>query len=113
MMPSYRAQTDGARQYWLRGILTETGSGNIADHLGNYRLIVMYANRKKSGKIPDASTDFFGCQRSGQERLYQTWLTNLNRKTSLACRDAQLRSVREGVTQCLGMPLVTSEVDNV
>src|SRR5205085_10905996 len=41
-----------------RSRLIDAGLGDAADHLGNYRLIVMPANRRKQAKMPDARTAF-------------------------------------------------------
>lgn len=76
-----------------RKVLSEKGLEDVADHLGNYRLVVMYANRKKSGKMPNQSTDFFGRNRAELEPLYQSALVNLNRETFLAFRDARFRLI--------------------
>jgi hypothetical protein len=86
-----------------RKVLNDKELGDVADHLGNYRLVVMYANRKKSGKMPDQSTDFFGRHRAELEPLYQAALANLTRDTFLAFRDARLRVIQSEVTSVLGL----------
>lgn len=86
-----------------RKVLIEKGLGDIADHIGNYRLVVMYANRKKSGKMPDGSTDFFGRNRAELEPLFQSALSDLNRETFLAFRDARLRLIQAEVKAYLAL----------
>lgn len=95
-----------------RKVLFEKGLGDVADHLGNYRLVVMYANRKKSGKMPDATTDFFGRNRAELESLYQAALSDLNRETFLAFRDARLRLIQREVTSVLGLAVDIQEVNH-
>lgn len=93
-----------------RKVLNDKGLGDVADHLGNYRLVVMYANRKKSGKMPDESTDFFGRNRAELEPLYQAALADLNRETFLAFRDARLRLIQREVSSVLGLAKEFQEV---
>lgn len=86
------------------------GLEDVADHMGNYRPAVMHASRKKSGRMPDQGTDFFGRNRGELEPLYQTALANLNRKASLAFRDARLRLIQTDVTSVLGLAKELKEV---
>lgn len=43
-----------------RSKLEKAGMGEIADYLGNYRLVVLPINRRKLANWPDANTDFSG-----------------------------------------------------
>jgi Protein of unknown function DUF262 len=86
-----------------RKILGDKGLADVADHLGNYRLIVMYANRRKSSNIPDSSTDFFGRRQTELEPLYQMALAKLDRESFLAFRDARFRLIKQKVTTVLGL----------
>lgn len=87
-----------------RSKLVEIGLRDVADHLGNYRLIVMPANRRKQAKMPDAGTAFFGRKDPKVEPLYQAVLANLCRETYIAFRDARASLIRLKVEEflCLG-----------
>lgn len=86
-----------------RKVLAAKGLADVADHLGNYRLVVMYANRRKSSRMPDMATDFFGRKQAELEPLYQIALTELDRESFLAFRDARLRLIQQEVTTVLGL----------
>jgi hypothetical protein len=88
-----------------RAPLTEQGLGDVVNHVGNYRLIVMPANRRKSAHMPDATTDFFGRRQSEVDALYLATIQNLSRDTFVAFRNARASLIRERVEQFLGLPL--------
>ena len=84
-----------------RKVLSEKHLADVADHLGNYRLIVMPANRRKSASMPNTSTGFFGRQRAELEPLYQAALADLNRETFLAFRTARFKLIQAEVEDYL------------
>jgi hypothetical protein len=86
-----------------RSRLIEAGLGDVADHLGNYRLIVMPANRRKQARMPDGSTAFFGRGDGQVEGLYKVALADLNRDTYLAFRDGRAGLIRKQVEVFLGL----------
>jgi uncharacterized protein with ParB-like and HNH nuclease domain len=90
-----------------RSKLQDAGLGDIADHLGNYRLIVMPANRRKLAKMPDARTAFYGRNNLRLEPLYQRALGDMNRDNFLAFRDARAELIRQDVEAFLGLSIVT------
>lgn len=49
------------------------------DHLGNYRLILIHANRKKLAKIPDMHTSFFGKEDAEVASYYSNLLKDFNK----------------------------------
>lgn len=85
-----------------RSELSKKGMSDIANHFGNYRLIVMPANRRKSAVMPDQDTDFFGRKDANVEHLYKQALASLTRESYLAFRDARAERVRQEVTAYLG-----------
>jgi hypothetical protein len=87
-----------------RKVLEGAGLGDVANHIGNYRLIVMPANRRKSSNFPSAKTDFFGRNRAELEPLYQAALAELTRETFLAFRDARLRVIQTEVACYIAIP---------
>ena len=84
--------------------LDDLGLADLADHIGNYRLLVMPANRRKSANMPDdGSTGFFGRELTGVAPLYRAALSNLSRETYLAFRDARAALIRQEVEDFLGL----------
>lgn len=75
------------------------------DHLGNYRLIVMPANRRKSATLPDSHTAFFGRSELALESIYETVLKQLNTKNFEAFRDVRANLIAQRVGQFIGLPL--------
>jgi hypothetical protein len=73
-------------------ILADKGLADIADHLGNYRLIVMPINRRKKANMPTTTTDFFGRNDPTLEPLYQAALQDLATEQYLAFRDSEPNS---------------------
>jgi hypothetical protein len=86
-----------------RKLLYDAGLADVANHIGNYRLIVMPANRRKKDKMPDLDTDFFGRENETLEPLYRAALAKLNRKTFVAFRDERLRVIQAEVSEYLGV----------
>ena len=86
-----------------RSKLSEAGLGDAADHLGNYRLIVMPANRRKQAKMPNAQTAFFGRQDPRLEPLYEAAMSNLSREHYVAFRDARAAMIQQQVETFLGI----------
>ncbi len=70
-----------------RKVLTDYGLGDLADHVGNYRLVVMPINRRKKANMPTTTTDFYGRQDETLEPLYQAAIENLTRETFQSFRD--------------------------
>lgn len=68
--------------------LEDAGLRSDADHIGNYRLVVMPANRRKLAKMPDESTAFFGRHQPELEAAYRRAYANLNRESFLDSRHA-------------------------
>ena len=86
-----------------RSRLIDAGLGDAADHLGNYRLIVMPANRRKQAKMPDVRTAFFGRHDERLEPLYRAALGTMSRDSYVAFRDARTALIRAQVEVFLGV----------
>lgn len=83
--------------------LADLELGDVADHIGNFRLLVMPANRRKSAKLPDDATGFFGRNLPEVESTYQAALTCLDRDTFLAFRNSRAALIRGRVEEFLGL----------
>jgi hypothetical protein len=95
-----------------RAPLTNSGLGDVVDHLGNYRLIVMLANRHKLASMPDASTDFFGKEDADVSMYFQLTLEDLahgdqakSRESFTAFCERRAALIREHVAAVLGVTL--------
>jgi len=84
-----------------RKILSERGLGDLADHLGNYRLVVMPINRRKRAQMPTLATDFYGRHDDGLEQLYEAAIGELSRETFQTFRDARAASIISAVNDFL------------
>jgi hypothetical protein len=87
-----------------RSELQKCGMGDVADHIGNYRLIVMPANRRKLAKMPNDQTSFFGRHDPDVELYYELTLDELGREAFLAFRDARATLIRSCVKNFLRLP---------
>jgi hypothetical protein len=91
------------------------GLGDIVDHIGNYRLVVMPVNRRKLAKMPDDATEFFGRRIESVERAYRTCAAEartpekqISRDAMLAFRDARAALLQAAVSDFLGVPIADS-----
>ncbi len=83
--------------------LSKMGMGDLVDHIGNYRLVVMPINRRKLAKMPDNETAFFGRGAAGVEQAYQAAVANLSKETFIAFRDARAALIQKNVREFLGL----------
>jgi hypothetical protein len=86
-----------------RSRLVADGLGDLANHIGNYRLIVMPANRRKSARMPDQTTAFVGRNHPDLEPLYQQALVSCSREHFQAFRDARAALIRARVEAFVGL----------
>lgn len=98
-----------------RSPLCAMGLGDIVDHIGNYRLVVMPVNRRKLAKMPNDATSFFGRREGSVERAYQACTAEvtaadkqLTRESMLAFRDARAALLQAHVSEFLGVPMADS-----
>jgi hypothetical protein len=88
-----------------RKILADLQCEVDANHIGNYRLVVMPINRRKRAKMPDQNADFFGRGIDSVEPKYNMACANFSRDTYLAFRNARAEVMREEVKKFLSLPL--------
>lgn len=95
-----------------RAPLGTMGLGDIVNHLGNYRLVVMPVNRRKLAKMPDDATAFFGRRVEPVETAYRACVAEtraagapLSRAAMLAFRDTRAVMLEKAVSDFLGVPL--------
>jgi hypothetical protein len=86
-----------------RKILADQGLGDLADHIGNNRLVVMPINRRKKASMPTNETDFDGRNDKQVKLLYQTAISNLNRETYEAFRNERAARKIEAVNNFLDL----------
>jgi hypothetical protein len=94
-----------------RKILVNQGFGDGADHIGNYRLVVMPINRRKRADMPTTSTDFYGRHDEQLEPLYQAAIANLNRETYEAFRDERASRIIAAVNEFLDLDQTATNPD--
>jgi hypothetical protein len=95
-----------------RSPLTKIGLGDVVNHVGNYRLVVMPVNRRKLARMPDLQTAFFGSADAIVKGGYASCLAQvapkggvLTKPQFLAFRDARATLIRSTVSAFLGVPV--------
>jgi len=88
-----------------RKVLADLGLDTEANHIGNYRLVVMPINRRKRAKMPDQNTGFFGRGIDPVEAAYSRACNSLTAETYTKFRNARTELVRGGVKDFLELPL--------
>ncbi len=86
-----------------RSGLRKTEMGDIADRIGNYRLVVLPINRRKTDHWPDAQTDFTGGQDSAVSAAYQKALAEWNRDNYTKFEFARAAFIQRRVEEFLGL----------
>jgi hypothetical protein len=81
--------------------------GDIANNLGNYRLVVLPVNRRKLAQWPDATTDFTGKEDPAIASSYTDALSNFNRDNYLAFVSSRMILVQGKVMAFLGLRMVS------
>lgn len=89
-----------------RSKLIKEQMGDIADHLGNYRLLVLPLNRRKKAQWPDAATDFIGKNDPIVASAYAKTLEEFNRDTYRDFISARMTFIRRQVAAFLGLKVV-------
>ena len=87
-----------------RARLRAKGMEDVVNHLGNYRLIVMPANRRKTDNMPDSQTAFFGKESPTVSMAYQSAVENLTRDSFIAFREARATLIQTKVREFLSLP---------
>jgi hypothetical protein len=81
--------------------------GDIADSLGNYRLIVLLKNRHKSAKFPDIKTDFIGNKDAKIVSAYIKAISDFNRDTYLAFVSSREKFIQSRVEAFLALDVIS------
>ena len=87
----------------------KSGNGDIANHVGNYRLVVLPVNRRKLARWPDANTDFTGKNDPEIQAAYNRALANFERATYLDFISTRANLIKKRVEEFMGLKLVTTE----
>lgn len=89
----------------------EMGLGDVVDHIGNYRLVVMPVNRRKKAAMPTRDTAFFAAKLDEVSTPYEKCIATVAKKSAvldradfLAFRDARAEAIKSGVSAFLGVP---------
>jgi uncharacterized protein DUF262 len=94
--------------------LSRMGLGDVVNQIGNYRLVVLPVNRRKSGKLPNNTTAFFGRNQKPIETLFascverHTMNGTVDRAAFLAFRNARSELIANTVQDFLGVRLAAN-----
>jgi hypothetical protein len=86
-----------------RSRLRKADMGDIADRIGNYRLVVLPVNRRKTDHWPDAQTNFSGGQDTTIVAAYQQALAAWSRDNYLQFESARAAFIQRRVEEFLGL----------
>jgi len=86
-----------------RAKLNAAGMADIANHYGNYRLVVLPVNRRKSAKWPNQTTDFIGRNDPGVSAAFEKCCGNFSRDTYQAFIDARSAVIARGLEQFMNL----------
>ena len=92
-----------------RSKVQKSGNGDIANHVGNYRLVVLPVNRRKLARWPDANTDFTGKNDPGIQTAYDRALAKFERATYLDFISTRENLIKKRVEEFMGLKLVGGE----
>jgi hypothetical protein len=93
-----------------RSRLRKADMGDIADRIGNYRLVVLPVNRRKTDHWPDAQTNFSGGQDSIVSAAYQQALAAWGRDNYLQFESARAAFIQRRVEEFLGLKTGDQEI---
>lgn len=86
-----------------RSKLFKENMGDIADRIGNYRLLVLPKNRHKLAKFPDEKTDFSGKDHMEIASVYSEAISDFNRNNYLAFINAREAYIQHQVEAFLDL----------
>ncbi len=86
-----------------RSKLWDLKLGDIADRLGNFRLVVLPVNRRKLASWPDAKTDFCGANDKFVSDAYQKAVLHFDRETYSAFESERAAFIRRKVEEFLDL----------
>lgn len=86
-----------------RSRLRDANMADVADHIGNYRLVVLPINRRKTNNWPDAKTNFSGREDASVSAPYTQALAKFDREIYLKFQTARAAFIRRRVEEFLGL----------
>jgi uncharacterized protein with ParB-like and HNH nuclease domain len=93
-----------------RSRLRKTGLGDVADRIGNYRLVVLPINRRKLDHWPDSTTDFAGAGEAEIAAAYRKTVANYDRANYTEFESARAKFIRNKVEEFLSYPSTDSGI---
>jgi hypothetical protein len=86
-----------------RSRLRDANMADVADHIGNYRLVVLPINRRKTNHWPDAETNFSGREDASVSTLYNQALAKFDRDIYLQFEFSRAAFIRRRVEEFLSL----------
>ena len=93
-----------------RSRLRKANMGDVADCIGNFRLVVLPINRRKLDSWPDAQTDFVGVNDPDVAAAYKKALSEWNRDNYLQFESARAAYIKRQVETFLGLETGETEI---
>jgi hypothetical protein len=93
-----------------RSRLRKANMGDVADRIGNFRLVVLPINRRKLDSWPDAQTDFVGVNDPDVAAAYKKALSEWNRDNYLQFESARAAYIKRQVETFLGLETGETEI---
>ena len=93
-----------------RSRLRKANMGDVADRIGNFRLVVLPINRRKLDSWPDAQTDFVGVNDPDVAAAYKKALSEWNRDYYLQFESARAAHIKRQVETFLGLETGEAEI---
>jgi hypothetical protein len=90
-----------------RSKLQSASMGDIADNLGNYRLVVLPINRRKLARWPNADTDFFGKDNPIIAGTYANAVSNFGRENYSAFTLTRTTLIQRKVEEFLSLQIIS------
>jgi len=88
-----------------RSRLRDAGMGDIADRIGNFRLVVLPVNRRKTNHWPDGETHFFGSDDPALSVAYRNALISWNRDNYIQFESSRAAFIQRRVEEFLGLKI--------
>ncbi len=86
------------------------GMGDVVNYAGNYRLVVMPLNRRKSAQVPNDSTDFFGRKQEPLETYFKNAIACMKNNDAdglriqfIKFRDERYNMMKKSVIEFVGI----------
>ena len=93
-----------------RSRLRKANMGDVADRIGNFRLVVLPINRRKLDSWPDAQTDFVGVNDPDVAAAYKKAISEWNRDNYLHFESARAAYIKRQVESFLVLETGETEI---